>query len=60
MIGFLIRDEADWIDWKNRVESTPGKPVVHIVAGERQSDQGAGWEAVLDEVKSLDDSDAAE
>ena len=60
LIGFLIKDEADWIDWKRRVKSTPGKPVVHIVTGERRSDEGSGWEAALDEVKSLDDSDITE
>lgn len=32
LIGFLIKDDADWADWKDRVRSTPGKPIVHILA----------------------------
>ncbi|KAJ5299325.1 hypothetical protein N7476_010882 [Penicillium atrosanguineum] len=60
LIGFLIRDEADWADWKERVKSTPGKPIIHIVTSGVQTDEGIGREEALDEVEALDDSDALE
>ena len=60
LIGVLIRDEADWADWKERVKSTPGKPIIHIVASGVQSDEGIGRKEALDEVEALDDSDALE
>jgi cysteine protease ATG4 len=60
LIGFLIRDEADWVDWRERVKSTPGKPIIHIVASGAQSVEGHGRKEALDEVEALDDSDALE
>lgn len=59
LIGFLIRDQADWRDWKQRIQSTPGKPIIHILAG-APSNEGAGRMEALDEVEALDDSDIAE
>lgn len=60
LIGFLIRDEADWADWKERVRSTPGKPIVQIVATGPQLYEGQGRREALDEVEVLDDSDSSE
>ncbi|KAJ6115139.1 hypothetical protein N7486_000917 [Penicillium sp. IBT 16267x] len=63
LIGFLIKDEADWMDWKQRVQSSPGKPIIHILTGETQLDkgyQGPGRKAAVDEVEALDDSDEME
>ncbi|KAJ5772039.1 Peptidase C54 [Penicillium odoratum] len=63
LIGFLIKDEADWTDWKQRVKSSPGKPIIHILTGETQLDkeyQGPGRKAAVDEVEALDDSDEME
>jgi len=60
LIGFLIRDEADWADWRERVKSTPGKPIIHIVASGAESNESHGREEALDEVEALDDSDASE
>lgn len=60
LIGFLIRDEADWTDWKQRLASTPGQPIVHILPGEMQADYGHGRMEALDEVEALDDSDTME
>lgn len=57
LIGFLIRDETDWADWKERVKSTPGKAIIHIVTNGAQSDEGHGRKEALDEVEALDDSD---
>lgn len=60
LIGFLIKDDADWADWKERVRSTPGKPIVHILAHGSQMYHGLGRKEALDEVEVLDDSDAFE
>lgn len=60
LVGFLIKDEADWADWKDRVRSTAGKPIIHIFAEEPQPNQGHGRMEALDEVEVLDDSDALE
>jgi cysteine protease ATG4 len=58
LIGFLIKDDADWADWKARVQSTTGKPIIHLVTGEPPIDAGHGRKEALDEVEVLDDSDS--
>jgi cysteine protease ATG4 len=30
LIGFLIKDEADWADWKERVRNVKGKGIVNV------------------------------
>ena len=56
LIGFLIKDEDDWIDWKTRIISSHGKPIATIVTG-KQTGEGQGREEALDEVEALDDFD---
>lgn len=58
LIGFLIRDEDDWADWKRRVSSVNGKPIVHVPRAE--TSHGRGREEALDEVEALDDFDVPE
>ncbi|OQD88651.1 hypothetical protein PENANT_c003G08802 [Penicillium antarcticum] len=60
LIGFLIKDEDDWADWKKQIESTAGRQIVHIFPGHAQPDHGHGRAEALDEVEVLDDSDALE
>ncbi|KAJ5520629.1 hypothetical protein N7463_001082 [Penicillium fimorum] len=60
LIGFLIKNEYDWADWKKRIQSTPGQPIVHIFPSQHQSDHGHGRAGALDEVEALDDSDEME
>jgi cysteine protease ATG4 len=60
LIGFLIRDQEDWEDWKQRVQNSPGKPIIHILADGKQTDQSHERLEALDEVEALDDSDSAE
>ena len=55
LIGFLIRDEDDWRDWKERVRQGPGKPIIHIFDGPSLSDRVHEREGALDEVETLDD-----
>lgn len=57
LIGFLIKDEDDWNDWKRRVLSAEGKPIVHIFNLETRYPPGHEREGALDEVEALDDDD---
>lgn len=59
LLGFLIKDEDDWKDWKKRVELGQGKTILHILS-EMQPDCGNGRQGALDEVEALDDSDGQE
>lgn len=58
LIGFLIRDEHDWMDWKERIVSVHGKPIVNVVSG-MQAGHGYSREEALDEVEALDDFDGS-
>ncbi|KAJ5555471.1 hypothetical protein N7535_007909 [Penicillium sp. DV-2018c] len=57
LIGFLIKDEDDWADWKNRIQHTTGQPIVHIIPGQHQPARGYTRAEALDEVEVLDDSE---
>lgn len=54
LLGFLIKDNHDWEDWKKRVLSGKGKPVVHIW-DEMQPASDHGRREAVDEVEALDD-----
>lgn len=60
LIGFLIKDEQDWEDWKRRVTSVEGKPIVHISNTELLFGPGQEREGALDEVEALDDDDESD
>ncbi|KAF3397485.1 putative cysteine protease atg4 [Talaromyces pinophilus] len=64
LVGFLIRDENDWIDWKRRIASSRqengGKAIIHIVDTESAPTPTMEREAALDEVEVLDDDDDSE
>jgi cysteine protease ATG4 len=58
LIGFLIRSEDDWQDWKRRVKHVQGKSIIHIA--ERNAVLGGsneGRESAIDEVETLSDDD---
>jgi cysteine protease ATG4 len=57
LIGFLIKDEDDWIDWKRRILSAQGKPIVNIFNLESRHSSAPEREGALDEVEALDDDD---
>lgn len=64
LVGFLIRDEKDWIDWKRRIaysrQENGGKAIIHIVDTETAPTPTMEREAALDEVEVLDDDDDSE
>ncbi|KIW10916.1 hypothetical protein PV08_10215 [Exophiala spinifera] len=61
LIGFLIKDEADWVDWKRRLKEVKGKAIVSIfdkeppVPGETKERKEA-----VDEVETFDDEEDEE
>lgn len=54
LIGFLVKNEDDWEDWKHRIASTAGKPIIHVFSGVDSTHYPAR-EGALDEVEALDD-----
>jgi len=59
LVGFLIRDEDDWADWKRRVTllGENRKAIVHIIDSESVPTPTTEREEALDEVEALDDSE---
>ncbi|KAH8688896.1 hypothetical protein BGW36DRAFT_365956 [Talaromyces proteolyticus] len=59
LVGFLIKDEHDWQDWKQRAGSLHemGKAIVHVISSEVVPSPSVERAAALDEVEALDDSD---
>jgi cysteine protease ATG4 len=58
LIGFLIRDEADWKDWRTRISAVPGKAVIRV--GDKQpAATGSSQErqSAIDEVETFDTED---
>ncbi|KPM40156.1 Cysteine protease ATG4 [Neonectria ditissima] len=58
LIGFLIRSEEDWRDWRRCVKHVQGKAIIHVadhnplLGGPAEGRQGA-----IDEVEPLSDDD---
>lgn len=57
LIGFLIRDENDWNDWKQRLSEVKGKGIVHILDKEPKPSVDGEREGALDEVVTFDDEE---
>ncbi|PGH16079.1 hypothetical protein AJ80_05294 [Polytolypa hystricis UAMH7299] len=56
LVGFLIKDEDDWLSWKQSVRSVDGKAIFHIFDHETSPYRfGSEREAAVDEVEALDD-----
>ena len=61
LIAFLIRDEADWRNWRDAVSHVQGKAVVHV--SDRNlalHGHGAGRESAVDDVETFDDEDSGD
>lgn len=55
LIGFLIRDENDWNDWKRRLSEVKGKGIIHVIAEEPKSTGEGERDEAVDEVLSFDE-----
>ena len=55
LIGFLIRDEEDWQEWRRAVKHVQGKTIIHVSDHDpvaQMSERGA-----IDQVETLSDED---
>lgn len=58
LLAFLIRDEEDWVSWRNAVGNASGKPVVHVADKEPLlHSQGIERQSAIDDVETFDDED---
>jgi len=56
LIGFLIRDEEDWTEWRRGVKHVQGKAIIHVSDHDpvaQMSEQGSA----IDQVETLSDDD---
>lgn len=56
LIAFLIKDEADWQEWKAAMRSVPGKAVVNIAESAPPAG-GTEREEAINEVEAFDDDE---
>ncbi|KXH26696.1 peptidase family C54, partial [Colletotrichum simmondsii] len=58
LIGFLIQDEDDWIEWRRNVKHVQGKAVIHVADYDPVSRGGGGERnSAIDEVETISDDD---
>ncbi|KAL7929390.1 hypothetical protein V8C35DRAFT_315517 [Trichoderma chlorosporum] len=57
LIGFLIRTESDWSEWRQCVESIQGKTIIHVADHEPTLYSSEGRDGAVDEVEILSDDD---
>ncbi|RFU78976.1 cysteine protease atg4 [Trichoderma arundinaceum] len=57
LIGFLIRTESDWSEWRRLVESVQGKTIIHVADHEPTLYNSGGRDNAVDEVELLSDDD---
>lgn len=61
LLGFLIRDEDDWEDWKKSVKHVQGKAVIHVTdADPLNAGSMSGHRNIIDEVESLSEGEEDE
>jgi cysteine protease ATG4 len=59
LLGFLIKDEADWENWKQALDQVPGKHIIRI-SDKAPPLHGPEREGAVDEVETLDDDEDGE
>lgn len=58
LIGFLIRSEDDWLEWRRCVKHVQGKAVIHVADHDPTTQGLVGQRgAAIDEVEPLSDDD---
>lgn len=58
LIGFLIKDEDDWDDWKSAVNHVQGKAIINISPHDPALGLGSARAEAIDEVETLSDDDS--
>ncbi|KAL3290782.1 cysteine protease atg4 [Colletotrichum asianum] len=58
LIGFLIKDDDDWSEWRRNVKHVQGKAVIHVADNDPVAGVGGKErESAIDEVETLSDDD---
>ncbi|KAH7325140.1 hypothetical protein B0I35DRAFT_476329 [Stachybotrys elegans] len=58
LIGFLVRSEEDWVEWRRCVKHVQGKTIIHIAdRNPMLSGSSEGRDGAIDEVETLSDDD---
>ncbi|ODA76466.1 hypothetical protein RJ55_07736 [Drechmeria coniospora] len=58
LIGFLIRTEDDWLDWRRCVDHVQGKAIIHVTDHDPTTQVSSGpRSAAVDEVEPLSSDD---
>lgn len=60
LIGFLIRNQDDWKDWRNRIEIGAGKPIFNIQDREPVFVDPTEHASPVDQVVTFDDESDGE
>jgi cysteine protease ATG4 len=56
LIGFLIRSEEDWADWRRSVKHVQGKSIIHV-SDHDPAVQCEGQPNFMDQVEAMSDDD---
>lgn len=58
LVGFLIRTEEDWFEWKRCVKHVQGKSIIHVADCDPATENwNASGRYVIDEVEPLSDEE---
>lgn len=58
LIGFLIKSQEDWIEWKRRVKHVQGKTIIHVADSYPAHEvRDATGRSAIDEVEPLSDDE---
>lgn len=56
LIGFLIRDEQDWQDWRRSVKHVQGKSIIHVSDHDPVAQAGE-QDSAISQVEAMSDDD---
>jgi cysteine protease ATG4 len=56
LIGFLIRDEEDWREWRRSVKHVQGKAIIHVSDHDPVASAGERGSAI-EQVEAISDDD---
>lgn len=58
LIGFLIRSEKEWEEWRRGIKHVQGKAIIHVADNDpRLRNRPEGRDGAIDEVETLSDDD---
>jgi cysteine protease ATG4 len=57
LIGFLIKDDDDWDNWKDSVKFVQGKAIIHVADHDPARGMPSEREGAIDEVETLSDDE---